>query len=192
MVTLYKSLVRSHLEYCCPLWNPHNIGDIQLIENVQRSFTSRISGVQHLDYWARLKSLKLMSLQRRRERYIILHMWKVLHGCVPNDLDIKFLNPSRLGIRAVVPNLSKSSSQRNQSLYDQSFAVMGPRLWNFLPGNLHALADLQQFKNALTDFLNTIPDTPPVSGYSGANTNSLLDWNKAAVQQGRSQSAMTQ
>ena len=28
MVTLYKSLVRSHLEYCCPLWSPRKITDI--------------------------------------------------------------------------------------------------------------------------------------------------------------------
>ena len=62
LVTLYKSLVRSHLEYCCPLWSPRKITDIQLIEGVQnqRSFTSRIWGVQHLNYWERLKALKLM------------------------------------------------------------------------------------------------------------------------------------
>ena len=28
MLTLYKSLVRSHLEYCCPLWHPDKIKDI--------------------------------------------------------------------------------------------------------------------------------------------------------------------
>ena len=31
MVTLYKSLVRSHLEYCCPLWHPSKISDIELL-----------------------------------------------------------------------------------------------------------------------------------------------------------------
>ena len=50
MLTLYKTMVRSHLEYCCPLWNPSKIGDIQILETVQRSFTSRIHGFQHLDY----------------------------------------------------------------------------------------------------------------------------------------------
>ena len=55
MLTLYKSLVRS-------------------LEGVQKTFTSRIWGLQHLDYWQRLKALKLMSLQRRRERYMLIHM----------------------------------------------------------------------------------------------------------------------
>ena len=35
-------------------------GDHPLIEGVQRTFTSRISGLQHLNYWERLAKLKLM------------------------------------------------------------------------------------------------------------------------------------
>jgi hypothetical protein len=195
MLTLYKSLVRSHLEYCCPLWNPNKLGDIQLLEGVQRTFTSKISGVKHLDYWSRLKALNLMSLQRRRERYIILQMWKILHGQCPNDLAIQFLEPSRHGIKAKVPKLNRSSSQRHQSKYDTSFAVIGPRLWNTIPSSLPQIADLEEFKFKLTDYLNKIPDKPPVSGYSCANGNSLLEWynNKAEAQLlGRSESLMTQ
>ena len=77
MITLYKSLLRSLLEYSCPLWNPKKVSDIQQLEAVQRTFTKRIWGLQDKDYWSRLQTLKLMSLQRRRERYIILHMWKI-------------------------------------------------------------------------------------------------------------------
>ena len=177
MMTLYKSLIRSHLEYCCPLWHPHKVSDIQTIENIQRTFTSRIWGIQHLDYWARLKSLKLMSLQRRRERYIIIQIWKILYNHSPNDVGIKFSEPSRLGIRAKIPSMNKSSTLRNCSLYDHSFAVTGPRLWNSIPGDMHSIADPHNFKVKLTSYLFTIPDMPPVSGYSCPNNNSLLEWN---------------
>ena len=34
IITLHKSLVRSHLEYCCPLWNCSKIKDIQQLEGV--------------------------------------------------------------------------------------------------------------------------------------------------------------
>ena len=121
-------------------------------------------------------------------------MWKVLHDCCPNDLNIQFLESPRHGMTALVPRLIKSSRSRNQTLLDDSFAVMGPRLWNAIPGNLRAVADQTQFKIELTKFLNTIPDKPPVSGYKCANGNSLLDWNKntaAAAVQGRSDNAMT-
>ena len=194
MMTLYKSLVRSHLEYCCPLWNSSTLADIQQLEGVQRTFTSRISGVGHLNYWERLKALNLMSLQRRRERYIIIHMWKLFHGKCPNDLQITFSGPSRQGYKAVVPSLGKSSSLHNQTLFDRSFAVMGPRLWNMIPSNLHAIEDTLQFKSLLTAFVNSFPDEPTVQGYTCRNSNSLLDWNsnKTAISlSGWSATAMT-
>ena len=102
--------------------------------------------------WQRLKALDLMSLQRRRERYIIIHMWKILHYKCPNDINIQFCAPSRLGTKAVIPEISKSSSQRNQTRYDASFVVMGPRLWNIIPGNLHSIDSLLRFKTNLKAF----------------------------------------
>ena len=84
LIPLYKSLIISSLEYCCQIWSPHAINEIQLIENVQRTFTRRLIGSDH-DYWERLKILNLYSLQRRRERYIIIYNWKVLEGLVPKQ-----------------------------------------------------------------------------------------------------------
>ena len=177
MTTLYKSLIRSLLEYCCPLWNPSKVTEIQLIEGVQRTFTSRIGGLQHLNYWERLKQLKMMSLQRRRERYIILMMWKILHEVVPNCCDVKFKETPRQGAVAVIPPLSKTSSPSNQSLYDRSFAVLGPKLWNKVPPEIKAAKSFDIFKCSLSTFLSLIPDNPPVAGYSCTWSNSLVDYS---------------
>ena len=57
MLTLYKSLIRCRLEYCCPLWNPADTGSIQAIEAVQQQSTKNIRGFQHLSYYDRLKGL---------------------------------------------------------------------------------------------------------------------------------------
>ena len=130
LITLYKSLVRSHLEYCCPVWHPWNIGEIQQLENVQRAFTRKITNVSHLHYWDRLKKLGLMSLQRRRERFLIVTMGKIMNNQCTNEVGIIFIfnNPSRLGIKAQIPPLSKSSTARNQAIRDHSLSVIGPKL----------------------------------------------------------------
>ena len=117
MVTLYKSLIRSHLEYCCPIWHPSKICEIEAVESLQREFTRRINGCQAINYWDRLKRLKLL-LQRRRERYIILTMWKILHGNIPNDINVQFRPESRLGIQAIIPSLPRNCSISNKTLYD--------------------------------------------------------------------------
>ncbi|KAL5257662.1 hypothetical protein ACHWQZ_G012546 [Mnemiopsis leidyi] len=181
MLTLYKSLVRSLLEYCCPVWNPKKISDIQELEGVQRTFTSRIAGCQELDYWERLQKLSLMSLQRRRERYIVLHVCRLRHGDVSNDIRIEFVERPRTGIKAKIPPLKGTSAVGNQSLYDNSFAVMGPRLWNCLPARINTIETFGLFKERLTSFLMSIPDKPPVKGYSTQNSNSILDWRKDAA-----------
>ena len=74
----------SRLDYGCQLWLPYLIRHINLVEKVQRSFTIFISGVKGLSYPERLTVLELYSLQRRRERYIIIYVWKILEGLVPN------------------------------------------------------------------------------------------------------------
>ena len=177
MTTLYKSLVRSLLEYCCPLWDPVKVTEIQLLEGVQRTFTDRICGLENMNYWERLSHLKLMSLQRRRERYTILMMWKILHNVVPNCSNIRFTKTSRHGTRAIIPSLSRLSSSSNQTLHDSSFAVRGPKLWNKVPVNIKAEATFEWFKVSLSKFIALIPDNPPTSGYSCSWSNSLVDYS---------------
>ena len=140
----------------------------------QRSFTAKITSVAHLDYWKRLKSLGLMSLQRRRERYDIIYMWKILNGLVPNDLNITFHFNPRHGIRAVVPSHTKSSSAATKTLVDASFLVRGCNLWNSLPAEINTATSLSDFKHKLDQTLRYLPDQPPVAGYPTTSSNSLV------------------
>ena len=57
IIPLYKSLDRPQLEYCCPIWNPHYIKDIKLVEGVQRRATKIVWGMEKLHYEERLKRL---------------------------------------------------------------------------------------------------------------------------------------
>ena len=119
---------------------------------------------------------------------------KILHYKCPNDINIQFCAPSRPGTKAVIPGILKSSNQRNQTKHDALFAVMGPLLWNIIPGNLHSIDSLLRFKTNLKAFLKTFPDEPPVPSYICRNGNSLLEWNEnkaASLLHGRSNSSMT-
>ncbi|CAL8252527.1 unnamed protein product [Boreogadus saida] len=61
-------------------------------------------------------------------------------------------------------------------MYDTSFTVLGPKLWNLIPANVSSVKDLEVFKIELNkDFLSKMPDKSPVKGYSCENNNSLLE-----------------
>ena len=89
--------------------------------------------------------------------------------------------PGRLGIKAVVPPLSGNSSRRAQAKYDESFAVVGPKLWNVLPADMTGMVNPRAFKRALTKWCLGRPDRPPVAGYSRSDDNSLLSVYRLSI-----------
>ena len=90
MLVLFNSIVRSKLEYCCPVWDPYKVKHINSIEQIQRNFTKKIKFMRDLDYWQRLKTLNIMSLQRRREKMIIILVWKIKNNLAPNNINLIF------------------------------------------------------------------------------------------------------
>ena len=188
MLTLLKSLIQPLLEYGCEIWNPHLTEDIARLEKVQRDFTRKIEGMSEMNYWERLQALKLNSLERRRERYITIHTWKIMNGLAPNleganaitirneELNDRF----RSGVMCNDPPLNPTPS-RIRTLKEKSFAVKGPKLFNNLPTRVRndcLEISPDAFKNRLDTFLATVPDKPrlPERQYSQqAETNSFVD-----------------
>ena len=84
MKTLYKTLIVPHIDYCSQLWMPVQSTQVQAIEKLQKDFFKRVPALRDLDYWQQLAQLKILSLQRRLERYRILYIWKIIEGKVPN------------------------------------------------------------------------------------------------------------
>ena len=190
MLTTWKSLVLPILDYCSQLWSPQNKGDIQMIEDIQKSFTRKIFFHGREDYWDRLQSLRLYSLERRRERYRIIYVWKMLENMVPNlttDNKITSNTSLRFGRKCVVPSVSRTASSRVQSIREGSLSVNGVQLFNVLPRQIRDMTnvELPDFKKKLDEFLATIPDEPLCPGYTGirrAESNSLLH-NGTSLQQ---------
>ena len=182
MLCLWKSIVIPRLEYCSQLWSPTKRGDIQKLEMLQKTFTRKINGLSNLTYWDRLKRCGIFSLQRRRERYQIIYVWKILEELVPSLENVKrFSNFSDRGGRTcTVPSVNRNAPKKIQTLRESSFSVNGTRLFNVLPKKLRNLTNcpVSEFKANLDRFLKLIPDQPIVPGYTMNNqfrSNSLLD-----------------
>ena len=78
--TVFKSLVRPHIEYANQVWSPYLMKHITALENVQRRATKLIPGYKELDYKERLKRLNLPTLSYRHLRGDMIEMYKILTG----------------------------------------------------------------------------------------------------------------
>ena len=59
---LYKTMVRTHLDYASSVWSPYKIKHIEMIENVQRRCTRKLPYLKDLSYPERPKKLNLPTL----------------------------------------------------------------------------------------------------------------------------------
>jgi hypothetical protein len=184
MLLLYKMLILPLLEYCSVLWSPQEVGNIQKLDDIQWAFIRKISSPADKNYWTRLRTFKLYSLQRRRERYQIIYLWKVLEGHVPNvNNKITSTLHARLGRKCIVPRVPNGKLGK---IREASLAVHGAKLFNVLPQPLRNTSGvkLDSFKSALDRYLKTVPDEPTLVGYTAcrrADTNSILHMHKFSM-----------
>ena len=153
---------------------PCKSGEMEKIENLQKQFTKRIPEVKHLNYWDRLKKLKMLSQERRMERYRIIYTWKILERKSPN-CGIVFKNHERLGRLCDIPNIKTNSRKAIQTLRENSFQIHGPKLFNSLPKQIRNTkgCSIDEFKTKLDLFLEKIPDEPKCDGYTPSACNQV-------------------
>ena len=150
LVQAFKVYVRPLLEYNSIIWSPSQVGLINSVEHVQRSFTKRLHGLQTLPYTTRLTVLKLQSLEHRRLINDLTLCYNIVYKCTSLAFDDYFLfshNPSsrghhlRLSLPLVKTNLEKSFF---------SWRVIKP--WNALPSHIVSAATSKIFKSRLSNF----------------------------------------
>ena len=169
MRNIFNSLVQPHGDYCSQLWMPSQAQQMETIENLAKSFTSKIPWLREESYWSRLKILRMNSQERRMECYRILYTWKILEGLVPNcGVELVGEAEDRQGRRCKVQ--SGTLARRLQS-----FQVGGPKAFNSLPSYIRntTKCSLEDFMDNLDSFLSKVPDEPKICGLM--SHSSLLD-----------------
>lgn len=154
---LYKTLVRSHLDYANSVWAPHKKSIIDKMESVQRRATKQIPALKNLSYTERLKFLKLPTLAYRRLRGDLIEAYKIIHGKYDTDA-CSILEPmSESGQRYSTRfNSIKIKEQRFKSnLRKHAFSVRTPKIWNKLPDNITNAPSLNAFKSRLDKLMES-------------------------------------
>ena len=191
MKTLLKSMVLPKLEYASPVWFPTDRTSINLIESVQKVFTRKFreflvwreedaAWVCDTNYWNRLRLFKLYSLHRRRERFLLLLLYKMIAGDLdPIGFPKEAIKCSGRRNITITPVLSRGGKGRKwvQTLKHNAFPAVAIGTYNLLPAALRVLhANAAAFKSHLDAWLETVPDEPDCSNLrTSAPSNSIAD-----------------
>ena len=179
MLTLLKSLVQPNLDYCSQIWSPSDQRSINKLEAVQQHLVDRIHDrrLSGLNYWEKLEELHLFSQETRRERYMLIFLWKISQG-LASGYGVNFTSEGLRRGRIIIPNVvNRGAPKMVQNARERSLGVRGALLFNLLPDNLRTMntGHIDFFKNHLDVFLSTIPDQPTMTGQGrAAEMNSLI------------------
>ena len=150
--------MRPLLEYCTPVWSPHNIGNINKVEGGQRRFMKSMNGLSSLSYISRLYELSLEMLESRclkqdllmcfntinsdveetlesqRLKQDLLMCFKIINGDIEIDLTSFFAFSTNCVTRGHRYKLLKQSMRVDA--YKFSFANRVFTAWNNLPASV--------------------------------------------------------
>lgn len=143
-------MVLPHLEYGNAIWGPCYIGDLKLVEGVQRRATKLIPRLYDKPYEDRLRELKLSSMEYRRKRGDMIQCFKIMNGLVRLDVNELFTPVS-------MANNTRGHQQRvrrqkaHREVRAKSFSQRAINSWNSMPENVIQAPSLDTFKNRLDD-----------------------------------------
>ena len=143
-VFAFKVYILPILEYCSPIWSPHKLCDIDKLENVQRYFTKRLTGLWDVAYKQRLLKCGLFSLELRRLHIDLILCYKILNNLTCLKITDFFeleTNPRTRG-----HNFKLRIPKCRTSLKQHFFSIRIIPAWNSLPNNLVNCDSLPFFK----------------------------------------------
>ena len=151
-IQIYKSMVRSHLEYANSVWAPHRVMDIENLERVQKRATKMIYNLKKMSYEDRLKNLNLPTLKYRRLRGDMIETYKIITNKYDEDSVVNLNINENSNTRGNRYKLTQNSIHYN--LRQNFFTNRIVSVWNCLPDEVVTAKNTNTFKNLLDKFWN--------------------------------------
>ena len=143
---LYKTLVRSILEYGNTAWCPQFQNEAWELEKVQKRATKMIPELKDKCYSDRLRILNLPTLAFRQLRGDMINTYKYAKGMYNSDL-LKFETEHRTSTRCHSYKLSKTRCKTAK--YQNFYRNRITNAWNGLPTRVVDAETVNQFKNRI-------------------------------------------
>ena len=147
LLQMYKTFIMSPQEYGSPVYSPNQLGDIRLLESVQRHFSRRVPEVCTQNYTERLKSLKLDSLELKRLKTDLIWTFKILHGLVDVPSTEFFAVHQEQRTRSNGLKLKKPDTKKRAR--ETFFSLRVTRPWNALSTETVFAPNVKTFKARL-------------------------------------------
>ena len=146
----YYALVRSKLEHCCAIWDPHQVGEVNKLEGVQRNAARFVCGEYRrgpgISVTALLKELQWPSLADRRQIASLTLFYNAHTGKISIPL-CNLLDRSDSRTRGAKNNY-KYLSTKNTAV-GQSFFQKTLKDWNKIDNETKESPTTLAFKNSL-------------------------------------------
>jgi hypothetical protein len=147
LMTIYKTMVRPHLEYAQVVWSPYKVKLVEALEKVQKRATKLIPGFGKFGYEERLRRLNLPTLVYRRWRGDMITTFRIMNGLCDDGCGPDLVKSGYAATRGHTEKLYMQQSRTSRRKHSFSLRVVEP--WNALPPAVIEAKTVDSFKARL-------------------------------------------